>query len=84
MSVVTDDMLFTAATVDLKAGTAKRPTISIVAYGGGIMEVGGWGPVAIDLEGLDAAGQVPLLADHDARVSGVVGHGSAETRDGRL
>ena len=85
MSVVTDDMLFTAATVDLNAGaTGKRPTIAIVAYGGGLMNVPSWGSVAIDLEGLDASGQIALLADHDARVSGVVGHGSAEVRDGRL
>lgn len=84
MTVATKDLVLAAHDVALEAGTAKRPTISIVAYGGGIIEVGGWGPVAIDLDGLDAAGQVPLLADHDARVSGVVGHGTSETRDGRL
>jgi hypothetical protein len=84
MSVVTDDMLFTAATVDLNAGVGKRPTISILAYSGGLMRVPAWGDVALDLDGLDASGQIALLADHDARVSGVVGHGTAEAREGKL
>lgn len=62
----------------------KRPTIAILAYGSGLMNVPSWSSVAVDLEGLDASGQIALLADHDARVSGVVGHGCAEVRDGRL
>ncbi|MDQ7013711.1 MAG: Mu-like prophage major head subunit gpT family protein, partial [Planctomycetota bacterium] len=84
MTVATEDMLFTASSVELAAGTEKRPTISMIAYSGGLMRVPGWGDVAIDLEGLDAEGQIALLADHDSRVSGVVGHGNAQVRDGRL
>jgi hypothetical protein len=87
MSVtMTDNMLLTAPEVEIEAGAERkgRPRISIVAYTGGVMRVPGWGDVAIDLTGLDATGQVPLLADHDARVSGVVGHGQANVMDGRL
>lgn len=77
-AVATDNLLLTAPEVAIEAGAAKRqPRISI-------MTVPGWGPVAINLDGLDASGQVPLLADHDARVGGVVGHGEASVIDGRL
>ncbi len=85
-AIATDSILLAAADVAIEAagGERKRPEISMLAYGGGIMYVSGWGDVAIDLAGLDAGGQVPLLADHDARVGGAVGHGTAEVRDGRL
>lgn len=85
-AIATDSMLLAAADVAVEAAAGERatPTISIVAYGGDVMTVPGWGPVAIDLAGLDADGQIPLLADHDARVGGVVGHGAAVVRDGRL
>ncbi len=84
-SIATDNLLLAAPEVAIEAGgEPKKPRISIVAYTGGLMNVPGWGPVAIDLGGLDAAGQVPLLADHDARVGGVVGHGEASVVNGRL
>ena len=62
----------------------KKPRVNILAYGGGVMSVGGWGPIVIDLAGLDCAGQVRLLADHDASIGGLVGHGEAEKKDGKL
>jgi len=84
-ATMTDNLLLAAPEVAIEAsGEPKKPRISIVAYTGGVMRVPGWGDVVVDLAGLDASGQVPLLADHDARVGGVVGHGSAEVRDGRL
>lgn len=84
-TIATDNMLLTAPEVAIEAGgEPKRTRISIVAYTGGMMRVPGWGDVAINLDGLDASGQVPLLADHDARVGGVVGHGEACVVDGRL
>jgi hypothetical protein len=56
-----------------------------VAYTGGLMSVPGWGPVAINLAGLDAtAEQISLLADHDATLDGIVGHGRAQVIDGKL
>ena len=49
------------------------------------MNVPGWGPLVIDLAGLDlSAAQIGILADHDASLKGIIGHGKASTRDGRL
>jgi len=61
----------------------KIPTLEIVAYTGGFMNVPEWGPLCIDLNGLEA-GQVAVLTDHDANRSGVVGHGLATIEDGKL
>ncbi|MBI1373921.1 MAG: hypothetical protein GC159_14455 [Phycisphaera sp.] len=84
-TTMTDNLLLAAPEVEIEAGAEpKRPRINIVAYSGGLMSVPGWGPVAIDLAGLDASGQVPLLADHDARVGGIVGHGEARVVNGQL
>jgi len=84
-ATITENLLLTAPEVAIEAGgEPKRPRITITAYNGGLMRVPGWGDVVIDLAGLDASGQIPLLADHDARVSGVVGHGEARIADGRL
>lgn len=76
---VMDDLLIEAA-VDM----AKLPTVSILAYTGGIMKVPGWGNTVIDLASLDTSGGVAILSDHDSSRRGVVGHGSAEARDSRL
>lgn len=86
MTITAENLLLAAPSIEVEAASESRarPRITIVAYGGGIMRVPGWGDVVVDLAGLDAAGQVPLLADHDARVGGVVGHGEAAVRDGRL
>ncbi len=73
-------------TVDLTAASvsAKRlPTVEIVAYTGGTMTVPQWGLIAIDLAGLEL-GQVPILADHESRRSGVLGHGQAQIQANRL
>ena len=76
---VMDDLLIEAA-VDMR----KLPTVSILAYTGGIMKVPGWGNIVIDLSNLDASGGVAILSDHDSSRRGVVGHGSAQVRDNRL
>src|SRR5690554_471962 len=63
----------------------KLPTVEIVAYSGGLMRVPGWGDVVIDLSGLDVGvGNLAILADHDSKRTGVVGHGSASVDGGRL
>lgn len=85
MTTAIDCITLGAAEVTIAAASGPRPPrVEIVAYNGGIMAVPGWGDIAIDLQGLDATGQIALLADHDARVTGVVGHGNAVVRDGRL
>ena len=78
-----NDIILTASGVEVACGE-KLPRLDIVAYNGGLMRVPGWGALAIDLAGLDLAGQVRVLADHDSSLDGILGHGTAETRDGRL
>ena len=74
----TDALNLTASVV-----TRKLPGVEIVAYGGGMMRVPHWGLIAIDLSRLEL-GRVPILADHESRRSGVVGHGVAHVQDGKL
>ncbi len=80
-----DEILFTAGSVDIQAAGQTHPEVSILAYSGGLMTVPGWGPVVIDLHGIDiSAAQVGILADHDSSLKGIVGHGQATVHDGRL
>lgn len=84
MSTTIDELLLSAAEVEIQA-TGKPPAVTIVAYTGGLMTVPGWGPVAIDLAGVDAsAEQIGILADHDASLKGIVGHGRAVVAHGKL
>jgi len=84
VSVTIDEMLLSAAEVEIQAA-GRTPTVSIVAYTGGLMVVPGWGPIAIELSGIDAsAEQIGILADHDASLRGIVGHGRAAVAGGRL
>ncbi len=84
MSVATESMLIASTEVEILAAS-KSPTVNIVAYTGGLMTVPGWGPVAIDLTGIDAGGdQVSILADHNASINGIVGQGRAIVNAGRL
>lgn len=78
-TAVMEDLLLSAA-VDVR----KVPTVSIIAYNGNLMTVPVWGPVALDLAGLDLAGSVAILSDHDSTRRGIVGHGRAQVMDGRL
>jgi hypothetical protein len=84
MTTAVDELLLSAAEVEIQA-TGKSPAVSIVAYTGGLMVVPGWGPVAIELGGIDAsAEQVSILADHNASLAGIVGHGKAVVANGKL
>ena len=84
MTVAADELLLSAAEVEIQA-TGKSPTVSIVAYTGGLMVVPGWGPVAIELGGIDASAEhVSILADHNASLAGIVGHGKAVVANGKL
>jgi hypothetical protein len=85
MTTAIDELLLSAAEVEIQATSSKPPSVTIVAYTGGLMAVPGWGPVVIDLAGIDAsAEQIGILADHDATLSGIVGHGKAVVAGGRL
>jgi len=85
MTTAIDELLLASSEVEIQATAGKPPAVSIVAYTGGLMSVPGWGPVAIDLAGLDAtAEQISLLADHDSSLNGIVGHGQAAITGGKL
>ena len=45
---------FIALPIDTVKAARKLPTLEIVAYTGGFMNVPGWGPLCIDLTGLEA------------------------------
>jgi hypothetical protein len=84
MTTAIDEMLLSAADVEIQA-TGKAPTVTIVAYTGGLMTVPGWGPIAIELAGIDtSAEQVGILADHNSSLAGIIGHGKAVVGGGRL
>ena len=78
------DLSLKCSSVNVSAA-AKTPTINVLAYSGGMMSVPGWGPVVIDLAGLDLSNpHVGILSDHDASLKGIVGRGQAVVRDGKL
>jgi len=80
-----EPLVFHAAVeIQAAAGDSKRPTVSILAYSGGTMRVGGYGQVVIDLAGLDMPDSIPLLADHDASLGGVIGSGTPSNDKRRL
>ena len=79
-----NNLLLTASRVEISA-TGKTPTVNILAYSGGLMHVPGWGHLVIDLSGLDlSSSQIGILSDHDSTLKGIVGHGQAEIRNGKL
>lgn len=74
MSVATQELLLAASDVRIEAAADKTPTVNILAYTGGLMVVPGWGPLVIDLAGIDvSASQVSILADHDASMRSIGG-----------
>jgi hypothetical protein len=79
------DTIQFAGSVELTAtGEGKPARISILAYGGGIMDVPGFGPVLVDLAGLQMAATIPLLADHNSTLEGVAGSGAPRVVNGTL
>lgn len=72
------------APVCLAAAAAGKPRrMSIVAYSGDVMTIGGFGPLVIDLAGLELPTSFPLLADHANALAAMVGTGRA-TSDGKV
>ena len=66
-------------------GGEERPAlVHVAAYSGGLMTVAGFGPVVIDIEGIESPENVPLLADHENRIDAVLGSGTPASADGRL
>jgi hypothetical protein len=67
------DLLLDPVPVELAAAAAgKPPGIRVHAYDGGIMRVGFFGSVVVDLAGVSKRGPVPFIRDHNPER--VVGH----------
>jgi len=71
-------------TIEAAASEDKPPLVRVEAYSGGLMTVAGFGPVVLDVEGIESPERVPLLADHENRIEAVLGSGAPARRDGRL
>ena len=81
------DLLRFVGQLEIQAGVgdgARRPTVRILAYGGGVMTVGLYGPTVINLAGLEIPPMIPLLVDHNNSLDGVVGAGKPTIADGAL
>ncbi len=70
--------------VEIKAASKGPPRVEIRAYGGDVMPIAGFGDVAIDLAGLKLPASIPLLADHDSSLRGVIGAGRPRVENGML
>ncbi len=80
-----DTLLLPVASTRVEASAKRKaPRVSILAYNGGIINVGGYGPVVIRLAGVELPPTVPLLADHENRLNAVIGSGRPEVCDGKL
>lgn len=76
MTIALEDLLFAAPMVAIDAAGGIPPQVVMIAYTGGLMTVPGWGPVVIDLAGLNLGErQIGILADHDSTLKGIVGYG---------
>ncbi len=84
MTTTTTPLVLAGSPATISAAKGKQPSAEIIAYGGGIMPVPGWGNVAIDLAGLELPPMVPILADHNANLSGIVGQGTPRAANGTL
>lgn len=61
------EAIITAAAPSEAGQAEKNPAVTIKGYNGGIMNVGYWGPVVIDLSALalPISGNTPILYSHD-------------------
>ena len=76
------DLLQLVAPVSIQAAApaGKRPTAHIVAYGGDVVTVPGFGPIVIDLAGMALSPSLPILIDHRNELGGIVGTGTTSNR----
>ena len=80
------DLLFSVASIDIEAaaGEKKPATVSMLAYSGGVIQVGYYGSTVVDLAGLEMPASIPLLSDHSAQRRDVLGHGEPKKSAGKL
>ncbi len=64
-------------------GENKLPTVTIEAYSGGIMTVGWYGAVVIDIKALKVKSKIPVLYRHDDyNIDNILGQTTAVTKSG--
>ena len=78
--------LFGAGEIAIQAAEGdSSPSISIVAYNGGVLRLGNFRyPVVLDLNGVKAASNVPFLIDHTNATNMVVGQGDVRREGDKL
>lgn len=72
------------APVRLAAADGKPRRLSIIGYTGGLMKVGDFGVIAVDLAGMELGETVPVLADHENKLASVIGVGKPSTDSRQL
>lgn len=62
------------------------PSFSMKAYNGGVMDVTGWGPVVVDLDGMKLSDSTPILYGHDRHnIQSILGQSNkVEVKAGKL
>lgn len=79
------DSLTFKADIELQAADENKPVrVSILAYSGGLMKVGNFGTVLLDLKGLDVSGKIPILVDHENTLGAIAGTGTARIEGGKV
>jgi hypothetical protein len=66
------------------AAGSKSRKLFIVGYTGGVMRVAGFGPIVIDLAGMEIPSSLTILVDHENAIGSVAGSGKAEVVNGQL
>ena len=81
-----DNILRLTGKVDIAAAapTGKTPTITALVYSGGILNAPGYVNTVVDLAGVDASGEIPILIDHSTAVDSIAGQGTVANANGQL
>jgi hypothetical protein len=79
-------VLNATATVQIEAAAAADPNapvnVTIDAYNGGVMSVGGIGPLVCDVTGVEASGPVVLLDGHTNTLAATLGSATVQAVNG--
>lgn len=79
------DLLLTTGTIEIAAADGRTPPrVEILAYSGDVMTVAPFGPLVVDLQGMELPAEIPLLADHQNTIGAIVGQGTPAIRGGKL
>lgn len=82
---MSDRLTLTAELGITAANTGKPARVELVGYTGAPMKLAGFSsPVLVDLAGVSMADELPLLADHDASLNGIVGRINPSVQNGQL